>query len=205
MQAPLHQLISIKKNHSLLLTNGEETKKVVTLPNQACEFDKQLVLTPKRLLHLLFQPLCLLKPQWEYETIIKEWTWGNVKGGVTSDGDERDEEVRRIGGDEVRESGGEDVGSVANGAAALVYELQLLALLRGDEIVENQPRVISLSLRHFLSYESKKRSSDKSSLPESEPEPETEKWDKYVGGDKDSEAYGRFAFCTIGKWRWFKY
>lgn len=57
-----------------------------------------------------------------------------MKGGVTSDGDERDEEVRRIGGDEVRESGGEDVGSVADSTATLVYELQLLALFRGDEI-----------------------------------------------------------------------
>ena len=80
---------------------------------------------------------------------------GNVKRGLTSDGDERDEEVRRIGGDEVRESGGEDVGSVPNSAATPVYELQLLALFRGDEIVENQPRVLSLSLPHFLSYESK--------------------------------------------------
>lgn len=60
MQAPLHQLISIKKNHSLLLT---KTKKVVTLPNQTCELNEELKLTPKRFLHLLFQPLCLLKTQ----------------------------------------------------------------------------------------------------------------------------------------------
>lgn len=47
---------------------------------------------------------------------------------LTSNGDERDNEVRRIGGDEVRESGGEDIWSVPNSTATLVYEFQLLFL-----------------------------------------------------------------------------
>ncbi|KAG2322185.1 hypothetical protein Bca52824_015398 [Brassica carinata] len=45
----------------------------------------------------------------------------------------------------VRESG-EDVGSVTNGRAALVYELQLLALFQREEVVQNQPRVLSFPL-----------------------------------------------------------
>lgn len=36
--------------------------------------------------------------------------------------------MRRIGGDEVGESGGEDVGSVTNRTATLVYEFQLLVM-----------------------------------------------------------------------------
>lgn len=108
---------------------------------------------------------------------------------MTSDGDERDEEVRRIGGDEVRESGGEDVGSVANSAAALVYELQLLALFRRDEAPQNQPRVISLSLRHFLSCESKNEAPIRV-LDRRNHEVST----NLRGDDKDSDAEGRFSF-----------
>lgn len=45
---------------------------------------------------------------------------------VTSNGNKRHEEVWGVGGNEMGESGGEDVGSVTNRAIALVYELQLL-------------------------------------------------------------------------------
>lgn len=83
--------------------------------------------------------------------------------------------MRRIGGDEVRESGGEDVWSVPDSRAALVYELELLALFRRDEIVENQPRVLSLSLPHFLSCEIQKTNRR-----------------NFRDDEKDSDASGRF-------------
>lgn len=43
-----------------------------------------------------------------------------------SNGDEGDDEVGGVGGDEMRESGGEDIRSVPNCATALVYELHFL-------------------------------------------------------------------------------
>ena len=46
---------------------------------------------------------------------------------ITSNGKERDKEVTGIGGDEVRESGGEHIGSVPNSATAFVYEFQFFA------------------------------------------------------------------------------
>jgi hypothetical protein len=70
--------------------------------NQTCEFNKKLILTPKCFLYLLFQPL--------------------------SNGDKRDDEVRRISGNEVRESSGEDIWSVPNCTATLVYKLKFLFL-----------------------------------------------------------------------------
>lgn len=47
---------------------------------------------------------------------------------MTSNGHERDDEVRRISGNEVRESSGEDIWSVTNCTATLVYELKFLFL-----------------------------------------------------------------------------
>lgn len=44
----------------------------------------------------------------------------------TSDGNERNEEVGRVSGNKMGESGGEDIGSVTDGAATLVDEFQLL-------------------------------------------------------------------------------
>lgn len=53
----------------------------------------------------------------------------------------------RIGGDEVRDCGGEDVGSVSHGAAALVYEFQLLTDTGREESGQDETRM--LQLRHF--------------------------------------------------------
>lgn len=44
----------------------------------------------------------------------------------TSNGDEGHYEMGRVGGNKMRESGGEDVGSVPKCATAFVYELQFL-------------------------------------------------------------------------------
>lgn len=44
--------------------------------------------------------------------------------------------MSRISGDEVRKRGGEDVRSVADGAAASVDELELLALFLCQEIMQ---------------------------------------------------------------------
>lgn len=46
--------------------------------------------------------------------------------GCTSDGNKRQDQVGRASGDEMRESGGEHVGSIPHRGAALVDELQLL-------------------------------------------------------------------------------
>lgn len=61
-----------------------------------------------------------------------------------SDGYERKEKMRRVGGDEMRKSGGEYVWPVPNGAVALVYEFKFLALFIAQEIVENQTRMLLL-------------------------------------------------------------
>lgn len=45
---------------------------------------------------------------------------------MTSDGNERNDEMRRVGGNEMRKRGGEDIGSVTHGAATFVYEFQFL-------------------------------------------------------------------------------
>lgn len=45
----------------------------------------------------------------------------------TSDGNKRDDEMRRIGGNKMREGGGEDIGSIPNCAAALMNEFQFLS------------------------------------------------------------------------------
>lgn len=65
-------------------------------PYQAREFDGEPVLTGEEMFDFVFEPF--------------------------ADGDERDEELRRIGGDKMRESGGKDVWPVTNCAAAFVYE-----------------------------------------------------------------------------------
>lgn len=44
----------------------------------------------------------------------------------TSNGDEGHDEMGRVGGNKMRESGGEDIGPVPNCATAFVYELQFL-------------------------------------------------------------------------------
>jgi hypothetical protein len=68
-----------------------------------------------------------------------------------SNGYERDEEMGRVGGDEMGESGGEDVWSVTNRAVGLVYEFQLLALINAQEIVEYQTLMLLLRLCfHFF-------------------------------------------------------
>lgn len=55
---------------------------------------------------------------------------------MSSNGDKRDEEVRELVGDEVRESGGggEDIGSVPDSTATLVYEREFFALLRSRPV-----------------------------------------------------------------------
>lgn len=69
--------------------------------DQTSEFYKQLVLTTKYFLHLLLQFL--------------------------SNGNERHDEVRAVGGNEMRESGGEDTGPVSHRAIAFMDEFQFLA------------------------------------------------------------------------------
>lgn len=107
---------------------------VITMPPNACsstpadqtgEFNEEFKLAPKELLNLLLQSL--------------------------SDGDEGDDEVGGIGGDEVRESGRENIGSVANRAVAPVDELQLLAFLEGKEVVEDEAAAIAFFCLSHLS------------------------------------------------------
>lgn len=49
-----------------------------------------------------------------------------------------------VGGDEVGESGGEDIGSVTNGAATLVDEFQLLAFVKGEQVGDEETWVLEL-------------------------------------------------------------
>lgn len=76
--------------------------------DEAGEFDEELELASKELLHLLLESL--------------------------PDRDKRENEVSAIGGDEVREGRGEDIGAIPHRAATPVDELQLLTEVGGEEL-----------------------------------------------------------------------
>lgn len=99
---------------------------VITVPPNTCSFapadeagelDEELELAAEEVLDFLLDPV--------------------------SNRDEGEDEVSAVGGDEVRESGGEHVGTVADGAAAPVNELQFLAEIEGEEAREEEARMIS--------------------------------------------------------------
>lgn len=94
-----------------------------TPADKTSKFDTELKLTCKEFLHLLFEFLS----------------------------DEGHDQVGRVRSDEMRERGGEDARPVPNRAAALVDELQLLALLEREEVAEHETGVL-LSIRHLRSF-----------------------------------------------------
>lgn len=70
--------------------------------------------------------------------------------------------MRRIGGNEMRESGREDIGSVTNSAATLVDEFQLLAFFKGKEVGDKEPSVFfKINLWHVFLFAPHPRSSSR--------------------------------------------
>lgn len=70
---------------------------------------------------------------------------------ITSDGNERDDKVGTIRSDEMRESGGEDVGTIAHSTATLMNEFQFLAFIEGKEFMEDETRVLRVFHNFYFS------------------------------------------------------